>query len=67
MRNSSQIIIPINFLYLRSKLTLEICSEVGSSDGKTEQKRLNESTFSLFFKKTTVFIKKRKTLNDFLL
>ena len=57
----------IIYIHLRSKLSSEICSKVGSLDGKTEQKYLKELTLPPFLQKITVFIEKRKTLTDFLL
>ena len=43
--------ISINFVHLRSKLTAEICSKVGSVDRKTEQNSLKVKLFATFFHK----------------
>ena len=39
----------ITFMHLRSKLTLEICHEVGSLEEKTKKNRLKEPTLPPFF------------------
>ena len=53
-------------MHLLSKLVLEICQEVGSLSENTEQNRLKVPTLPHFFQKTTEFIKRRKTVIDFL-
>ena len=54
-------------MHLRSKLTSEMCQNIGSLDGKTEQNPLKMPTLPPFIKKITAFIGKLKTLIDFLL
>ena len=45
-------------MYLRSKLTSEICQKLGSLDKKTKQNRLKAPGLPLFSQKTAVFIEK---------
>ena len=52
-------------MHLRWKLTLEIGQKVVSSDGKTEQIRLEVPTLLSFLQKTSAFIEKQKNQIDF--
>ena len=54
-------------MHLRSELTSEICQKIRGLDGKTKQNRLKVPTLPPFFSKTTEFIGKRETVNDFLI
>ena len=42
-------------MHLRSKLTSEICQEIGNSDEKTEQNSLKVPTFHLFSKNHCIY------------
>ena len=54
-------------MYLRSKVTSEICQKIVGLDGKKEQNRLKAFTLPPYFQKSIVFIEKQKALIDFLL
>ena len=53
-------------MYLRSKLTSEICPKEGGVDGKTGQNRLKVPNLPHFFQKNNVFVEKHKALVDFI-
>ena len=52
-------------MHLRSKRTSEMCQNIGSLNGKTEQNHLKMPTLPPFIQKITAFIGKLKTLIDF--
>ena len=51
-----------NLIYLRKKLSSEICQKVRSLDGKMRQNWIKTCTFSLLTRKTTALKEKRETL-----